>query len=399
MIQVDIVDYEKATLIDMYITKYVNKNLEDIIRVLIEFMENDSDFGLEDFFPRDYYVRKPQECRNMVYELYELISSTCIRDYIKPKYEYLLYTILSWWEDCSDNKEDLLINPINDDLKRALIEAGKESILNIISDYQEYYNICFRDHDFLPNSLSNLVTFYLRSPKQYAIFFGYDNLDDYVDLMECDLRELYLEERKSQKYPLAKREIDVCIIKEILVVLRRFQKRVTQFETKGEIEITADIHDAVASTLNSKYELHVAREFTMGRAKKKLGETDLYFYKEKDGILEECAILENKYIEKFKNQYFQLIGYLNHNFKFGITLSINKNMSLIEGLEKIEKTLNNIDKETDFSPIEIQRIEFEDSAMLISWHVVPETKKIMKVYHLIFQLKDKERKEVAEIVR
>ena len=148
-----------------------------------------------------------------------------------------------------------------------------------------------------------------------------------------------------------------------------------------------------------KYELHIAREFTMGRAKVRLGETDLYFYKEKDGNLEDCAILENKYIEKFQQQYYQLMGYLNYNFKFGITLSINKTMSFAEGLELIEKELNNIDKENEFCPIKIQRMEFDNSAIIISWHIVPETKKIMKVYHLIFQLKDSERKEVAVIAR
>ena len=38
------------------------------------------------------------------------------------------------------------------------------------------------------------------------------------------------------------------------------------------MEITADIQDAIAGSLNSKYDLHISREFTMGRAIKKLGE-------------------------------------------------------------------------------------------------------------------------------
>ena len=46
------------------------------------------------------------------------------------------------------------------------------------------------------------------------------------------------------------------------------------------MQITADLHDSVEGILNSKYGLSVAREFTMGRAIKKLGETDLYIYKE-----------------------------------------------------------------------------------------------------------------------
>lgn len=47
----------------------------------------------------------PKKCKNAVYELYELICSANIRDYIKPKYEYLLYAILGWLEDCADSEE------------------------------------------------------------------------------------------------------------------------------------------------------------------------------------------------------------------------------------------------------------------------------------------------------
>ena len=100
MIQIGEVDYDHLTDIGIQITKYVNRNLQDIIRVLLDILATDPDFDLDGFFPRDYLRRKPQECRNAVSELYEIICSKNIRDYIKPKYEYLLYTILSWWQDC-----------------------------------------------------------------------------------------------------------------------------------------------------------------------------------------------------------------------------------------------------------------------------------------------------------
>ena len=37
--------------------------------------------------------------------------------------------------------------------------------------------------------------------------------------------------------------------------------------------------------------------------------------------------------------------------------------------------------------------------MIVSEHIVPETGSKMKVYHLIFQLQDKERKKVAAVAR
>ena len=180
------------------------------------------------------------------------------------------------------------------------------------------------------------------------------------------------------------------IIMELCSVIRRFQKRIPHFERRGEVQITADLHDSVEGILNSKYGLSVAREFTMGRAIKKLGETDLYIYKESDGIITDYAILENKYIENFTEQYNQLMGYLNPYFKFG-------KMSLSQGFDEIEKELKTI--EGDFAPINIRRIGESETLMIVSEHIVPETGNKMKVYHLIFQLNDKERKEVAALAR
>ena len=324
VIQVDLVDYSRITDLGMQITKYVNRNLKDIIRVLIDVLETDPEFELDGFFPRDYLERKPQECKNAVYELYELICSANIRDYMKPKYEYLLYAILGWWEDCADSEEDLIINLVDDKLRYALDNEKGRTILKRITDYEEYYYFCFEDHDFLPSQLSNMVMMYLRNPELVETFLQYDNLDDYLDLMECDLRERYLEVRHMSENR-NHTSLSQNIIMEICSVIRRFQKRIPHFEERGEVQITADLHDSVEGILNSKYGLSVAREFTMGRAIKKLGETDLYIYKESDGIITDYAILENKYIENFTEQYNQLMGYLNPYFKFGITFSLNRN--------------------------------------------------------------------------
>ena len=163
---------------------------------------------------------------------------------MKPKYEYLLYVILGWWEDCADSEEDLIINLVDDKLGDALDNEKGRTILKRITDY---------------------------------------------------------------------------------------------------------------------------------------------------------AILENKYIENFTEQYNQLMGYLNPYFKFGITLSLNRKMSLSQGFDEIEKELKTIDG--DFAPINIRRIGESETLMIVSEHIVPETGNKMKVYHLIFQLNGKERKEVAALAR
>lgn len=398
MIQIDIVNYDNLSSLGMQITKYVNSNLRDIVRVLIDILETDSEFELDGFFPRDYLMRKPQECRNTVNELYEIICSKNIRNFIKPKYEYLLYTILCWWEDCADDEADLIINPVDDELKRDLNNNDEDgqNVLRWIQDFEEYYDMCFQDHDFLPEQLNNMVTLYLGNPKQLEILFHYDNLDDYVDLMDCDMRERYLEKR-NEKNDSSFNSLSENIVKELMSVIRRFQKRIVNFEKRDEVEITADIQDAIAGSLNSKYDLHISREFTMGRAMKKLGETDLYIYAEKNGYITDCAVLENKNIENFTAQYNQLMGYLNQNFELGITLSLNREMSLKEGFDEIAKKLNQI--EGAFKPVKIKRIGGNETSLIISEHIVPETGNRMKVFHLIFQLNDRERKAAAVSAR
>lgn len=94
MIQIDVVSYDNLSTLGMRITQYVNSNLRDIIRVLIDILETDLEFELDAFFPRDYLMRKPKECRNIIDELYEIICLKNIRNFIKPKYEYTLYSIL-----------------------------------------------------------------------------------------------------------------------------------------------------------------------------------------------------------------------------------------------------------------------------------------------------------------
>lgn len=72
-------------------------------------------------------------------------------------------------------------------------------------------------------------------------------------------------------------------------------------------------------------------------------------------------------------------------------------MSLKKGFDEIENKLKSI--KGAFRPITIKRIGEKDTLMIISEHIVPETGNRMKVFHLIFQLNDKERKEAAASAR
>ena len=172
-----------------------------------------------------------------------------------------------------------------------------------------------------------------------------------------------------------------------------FQKRVAVHYGKDEISLTADLEEKIEMTLAELYDIHLKREYNMGRALKGLGETDLYFYTIQEDRIVDLAILENKVIEKFRDQYFQLLGYLNSNFLFGMTVSINRHYTLEEARNRIADTLLSLEgeyavgKEVYFSG--------EHRNRLMSVHTVPETGEKMNVYHFILNLEDGSRQEAA----
>lgn len=410
MIRLELFDYTKYNKTNIEVTRYVNDNLASIIRVALDMLNDNCGFEMDNFLPRDYIERKPEEARRLVDELYELIKSDVLRDYIQPKYEYLLYIIIDWWDQCIDSEEELIPNPLDKNLYTKIIneesyseENYSELIIAKITNFQSYYYICFIDHDFLPDQLSKMVTIYLRNQELLKGFFPDVNLDDYEDFMPCDLRERYIESKNNN---LIEQNTDNIInqeqiILEILFVLTLLESRVVEIEKRDEVEISNDIYTAITRVLKCRFDLESTREMTIGRANVKLGETDLYIYKNTPYIREEYAIIENKYIENFKSQYQQLLGYLNANFKFGITIFINKKYKLMDCVKKIKDVLISMkDTDKDFKIVNISTPFSDYPYISVSSHIIPEdTDREMKIYHLILNLYDEQRNKIAKISR
>lgn len=195
-----------------------------------------------------------------------------------------------------------------------------------------------------------------------------------------------------------KDELEVGVIGQMLSVLADMSERGAHLAGRGEVELTADLQTAIAPVLNAKYDIQIAREYTLGRAKTNIGESDLYFFRCRDGVKEDLYILENKRLEDFGvKQYGQLMGYLNPNFSAGITLSINKKKGWEEAYDVIYKKLDDIRSAWDaYAPISVERISGPKGTQYIrTVHVVPETGLTMPVYHLVLQLFDETRKKAA----
>ena len=68
------------------------------------------------------------------------------------------------------------------------------------------------------------------------------------------------------------------IIAQMLSALSEMSEQTVYMTDKGEVELTADFQRSIESALNVKYGIQITREYTIGRSKKTIGETDLYFF-------------------------------------------------------------------------------------------------------------------------
>ena len=235
MLSLDLFDYTSLTDLERSITKYVNKNVECIIRVLLDFLEDNNDFTPEDFLPYNNLRIDNATWKRMVYDLYDIIRSDVIREYVKPKYEFLLYVILQWWDDCTDNPDDLLENKLDSNLVDKIqhtytTEEGDNYVLNAITDFEEYYYILFADHDFLPGSLERMVIIYLRNPERFKMLFPDVDLNDYQDLMPKDLREQFEELNRNPSEPikLINKEVrEATLLQDLIFCCEKLQANFT----------------------------------------------------------------------------------------------------------------------------------------------------------------------------
>lgn len=240
---------DQLTELDIQITKYINGNLALIIRVLLDMLEDDNGFEAGDFLPYNNFETEDDIWVKRVYDLYDMVCSDLVRDYIKPKYEYLLYVILQWWEECTDNESELLPNKLDialiDKIKaeERYWENDRNYILEIIVDYEEYYNFLFEDHDFLPSSVERMLTFYLRTPKLFETFYPGVDLNEYYEFMPKDLKERYDDINEKNQYNTYEDiELFEKLNEDILLCCERIQAR-NYYKNASENEMNDQIRD------------------------------------------------------------------------------------------------------------------------------------------------------------
>lgn len=400
---------DKMSNTDYKINKYVNNNLRIMIEVYRDYLYMNDGFSvtekLSDVFPREFLKQNSDKCVDIVEELYEIITSQVIRSYMKPKYEASLYYIIQWWIDIQDSEENCIPMKLEKELIDEINignycdnEDGSKVILMQLKDIERYLDFCFEDHDFLQESLDSMVNLYLNNPELVECIFNVD-LDEYIELMSADMRELYIEKRdgnKKNNHIILRKWSEEVIIKDIYNSLKLLNEHVIEIREKGEVEISNEIFRMIKLLFKKHYGLEVERESEIGHSMKKLGENDFYIYQNTDEYMQ-IAIGENKVLDGFKQAYGQLLGYLNYNFKFGFTISINKKKTIKEAYKYILENLKN-SQYNEFKITQICENPFGNTYMYLikSTHILPEDRsRTMNLYHLILDLNDDYRKKVA----
>lgn len=316
------------TKLDFEITKYVNDNIRGIIRVLLDYLEDNNGFAAEDFLPYNNLRINNETWVNMVYDLYDVVRSDVIREYIKPKYEFLLFIILQWWEDSNNDSGDLLINKLDNSLTEKIqaiytLDDGENYILYAISNFKEYYYILFFDHDFLPHSLERLVLIYLREPELFNRIFSDVDLKEYRELMPKDLQEQFDEYDEQNSKVNESRIRDVSekgLLTDMLFCCERLQ---ANHSYKDALE--DDINDFIRDLLTAiSYDLRDQTRQGTSDAGKQAGEVDILIRKENMpfAIVEGLRLssVDRAYISKHINKIYKydtlgngcnfLIGYV-----------------------------------------------------------------------------------------
>ena len=326
--------------------------------------------GISCLFPEHLLIEKPDWCVKKFHQLRGIVKDNFLRDSIEPIYEYILYHVIQYEieylkeEDRLRNFDFLLFDENGNELD----DIPEEYYVNNI---EGYINIIFQDIDFITVAEGYLIS----------------ELDEYMDLMPEDIRNKVTKSLNEERNNIES------------IVIKNFQNAILQIEEQPmlyfgctEPQLNDHMLAIVKQSLFDK-KIIVEREKLQGFSLKKSGEADFYLYDKSSA--ENIAIGESKNADLFLKTLQQLFGYITRNTKFGFTISINKNLDILNLKNKIINILNEFNNK-DFA---VEKI-YQNYDYIVSVHKIPEEQnKNFVIYHLILNLNNNSRKQIAKQAR
>lgn len=197
-------DFSEHKDLDYRISEFVNGVLSEIIQVAIELhIDQKALLGdiktslLEGISPSVMMRESPKKCEDVLFELRELINSPAPRFEIKPRYRYFLFQCIDLFCELLE-EDETLTRTVPEPLRTEILDVYGEVTVSCMEDISGYREYCFDDWDFLPENLSEMVGLYLNNSPYAQVMISVEELDEFVEIMDIDQREAYLQWREKE---------------------------------------------------------------------------------------------------------------------------------------------------------------------------------------------------------
>lgn len=338
MINVPVLEYADVQLREK-INRYVNHNLQEIVKVVEDFLEDGME--IDNFMVFNKTLGTNEIWKERVYELHDIISSYVVRKYLKPKYEYLLFHILEFWKNIKDPMcDNPVIFEMDEKLKSEIFSASEskevaECVIDSLVFLDEYFDMLFENQDFLNENLSMIVSLYLNNRYMYERLCSEGDLDEYRELMPQDLLELYDEAKQRDIEIQAKQTLLLTtqeqLDEDIKFCCETVQADYTLIDAKEN-----HINDRIRDLLNAKnYKAKDQTRHGISAGGKDAGNVDVLI--ESDG--EAIALIEALKVDSMKEKYIakhidKVFGYDTKGFRKNYILCYAKMKNFQQFAEK-----------------------------------------------------------------
>lgn len=204
MLMLSCLEFSDHKVLDYKISEFVNNNLSEILQVALDLHSDQMALSddvqtalLESISPSVMMRTSPKKCEDTLFELNELINSPGPRFSIKPQYEYFLYQCIDFYCEFLEGETDFLMRTMPEPLRSEALDVYGESVVSCVETIPDYLHICFDDWDFLSDNLSEMVALYLNNSPYAGAMISVEELDEFVELMDVDQREVYLKWRQK----------------------------------------------------------------------------------------------------------------------------------------------------------------------------------------------------------
>lgn len=365
----------------------INKNVNSMFDLLLAICDGLCfEEVLQDIFPSYIIEADLDKCVRAVKDLLNITQDNFEREYLPPFLEWTLYHTILWWIDVAD---DIVLDEIP--REDCLNNYGRD-LYDMLNNEENYFDFLFADWDFL--YVEKIYEIYKRDSRIIEKVFHID-MEQYLDLLPRDIQEEY---RKIKNHNTSKNidKHEQLIVNNIWNFLQLEMLRAKKYENCNEVDLSDNIRNGLFLLFKS-VGLDIEREARVGYALEDLGELDFYIYSYESGIYKPIAIGENKKWGAYKDSLGQLLGYMDHNTKFGFTIIFNKDTKLNTVLEGRKKVLQEYNVDGNFSVIgEIEELK-DMTDVLRTCHENPEKPgTYFYLYHYIFNVYKEERVKAAK---